>query len=130
MAFSFDHSQLLFFLGTILAFVLVVLLYLAHTVHTLRDKLRKSKVEKRLKHLEREIDEYMTRSGRRLDVFKRVVEGFEHTAQNIRHVIEEEERAEFSARLQAGKKRLLDDDDDEDEAEIIPIGRNIDEEKR
>jgi len=103
-----------------LFFTLCMLFYLLRRVNDLVKKRTSEKVTERLSTLEDELNQYMIRSGRRLDIFKRVIDGFDHIVQNVRTIIEEEEREELDRVIPHVHKDLIDEKKQE-EAEIIRL---------
>ena len=75
-----------------LMFVLCVLFYLTRTVHGILKKQKSDKIIKRIKILEDEVQHHMYRSERRVEMVKKVVDGFDQIVKGVRGVIEEDER--------------------------------------
>ena len=76
-------------------------------------------------YLEEELDDYMVRSHRRLDIFRRVIDGFEHIIQGIRGVLDEEERETLHQAISKDKQEFL-DQQEKKEAEIIHLDSGVD----
>jgi hypothetical protein len=111
-------------LVSVLLVTLCVLFYLIRKVQRLEKMRDEDKVVMRVRILEKEIEHYVRRSQRRLDIFKRVIDGFDHVVQGIRGVIAEEESDTFETRLSDEEKELL-ALKKEDEAEVIHIDKQF-----
>ncbi len=116
-------------ISNILAAALVVTLgvvfYLVHKVRKLEKIRDEDKVVMRVKILEKEVEHYIRRSQRRLDIFKRVIDGFEHVMQGIKGVISEEESETIESYLDEEERELL-ARQSENEAEIIHLEKQLD----
>jgi len=113
-------------LGAGLVFALLAVLYLSQRMNKLLKRREEEQIYERLKLLEEEIEEYMERSHRRLDVFKKVIDGFDHIIQGVRGVIDEEEKVVLHKTISKEKQDLI-DEQDKKEAEIIHLDSSIDE---
>lgn len=107
-----------------LIITLCMIFFLIRKVNRLEKMRDEEKVVMRIKIIEKELEHYIQRSQRRLDIFKRVIDGFEHVVQGIKGVIDEDERDSFSAVLTKEERELISERvarQDESEAEVIHI---------
>ncbi len=94
-------------LFSLLLLALCFIAILARRIYKLEKKEKKNDIEKRLKLLEKELDEYITRSKKRLMVFKKVVDGVDNVIQNIKTAIDDEDVYYVGS----GSGKYLDNDD-------------------
>ena len=122
-----DHATLFFQMafGGALLVALIGVLYVSRRVNTLIKRREEERIFERLKVLEEELDDYMVRSHRRLDIFRRVIDGFEHIIQGIRGVLDEEERETLHQAISKDKQEFL-DQQEKKEAEIIHLDSGVD----
>ena len=106
--------------------VLVVLLYVVRKVNRLVKKSEEERIVDRIRLVEEDLEQYVSRSHLRLDIFKRVIDGVDHVIQNVKGVLAEEEAAEMRTALHHGKKDLL-DEGQKQEAEVIRLDKHFDE---
>jgi len=112
-------------LAAALVIALGTLFYLIRKVNKLEKIRDEDKIVMRVRVLEKEIEHYIRRSQRRLDIFKRVIDGFEHVVQGIKGVISEEENDSVEAYLTEEEQELL-SLKSEDEAEVIHLEKQFD----
>ncbi len=117
-----------FWTAVLLVAMLVVLTVLLHVVRKLNRLIKKTEEEKiveRIRFLEEDLEQFVSRSHRRLDVFKKVIDGVDHVIQNVKSVIAEEEREEANLSIHHNKKDLL-EDVQKKEAEVIQLDKHLD----
>ena len=115
------------FMLLVMLVVLGVLFHVVRTVHRLVKKSEQERVIERLRLLEEDLEQYISRSQRRLDIFKKVIDGVDHVIQNVKGVLAEEEHDDMRTTISHGKKDLL-EHDEKSEAEVIRIDKHGDEE--
>jgi Flp pilus assembly CpaE family ATPase len=105
-----------------LVITLGIVFYLIRRIQRLEKKDADEKVLARIRLLEKELEHYIRRSQRRLDIFKRVIDGFDHVIQGIKGVIDEDDADSFDALLTDEERELIAHKTDE-EAEIIHLDK-------
>lgn len=119
---TLDIPSLTFFMAVILFFVLTALLVIARKLNRIVKDRGKEKLVERVKLLEQELEHYMVRSQRRLEIFRHVIDGFDHVIQGVRGVMDEEEQANLTSAFEGRlHKELL---EEEREAEVIRIDKD------
>ena len=106
--------------------VLAVLFYIERKVNMLLRKREEEKNFLRIRRLERELEQYMVNSRKRLDIFKRVIDGFDHVIQNVKGVIQEAEYEDLNHITQFDDPELL--EELSKEAEVIRINKEFEKE--
>jgi hypothetical protein len=112
-----------------LVITLGILFFLIRKVNRLEKMRDEEKIVLRISVLEKELEHYIQRSQRRLDIFKRVIDGFDHVVQGIKGVIEDDEADSFDARLTKEERELISErvgHGDDSEAEVIHIDNQQD----
>ena len=103
---------------------LSVLLHISRKVNFLIKKDYDERIPERLHLMEEELEHYIARSKRRLDIFRKVIDGFDHIVQNVKGIIAEEEQEELTKVIHEDKKELL-EEQEKKEAEVIRIDQEI-----
>ena len=101
---------------------LSVLFHISRRVNYLIKKDNEERIPERLRLMEEELEHYITRSKRRLDIFRKVIDGFDHIVQNVKGIIAEEEQEEMAKVIHEDKKDLL-QEEEKKEAEVIRIDK-------
>jgi len=109
-----------------LIITLFIVFYLIRKVHKLEKLSHEEKIVTRIRILEKELDHYIRRSQRRLDIFKRVIDGFDHVVQGIKGVIADDDADGFDALFTEEERELIAHKVN-DEAEVIRIDKQYDE---
>ena len=107
--------------------VLMVLLHVVRKVNRLVKKTEEERIVERIKFLEEDLEHFISRSHRRLDIFKKVIDGVDHVIQNVKGILAEEEEDKMHTVIHHGKRDLLEDNQKE-EAEVIRLDKHFDEE--
>ena len=123
---SLNYTLYTVLLLILMFIVLVVLLHVVRRVNRLVRKSEEERIVERIRFLEEDLEQYISRSHRRLDIFKRVIDGVDHVIQNVKGVLAEEEAAEMRTALHHEKKDLL-EHDQKQEAEVIRLDKHFDE---
>ena len=103
---------------------LSVLFRISRQVNRLIKKDNDERIPERLRLMEEELEHYITRSKRRLDIFRKVIDGFDHIVQNVKGIIAEEEQEELTKVIHEDKKDLL-QEEEKKEAEVIRIDKEF-----
>ena len=103
---------------------LSVLFRISRQVNRLIKKDNEERIPERLRIMEEELEHYITRSKRRLDIFRKVIDGFDHIVQNVKGIIAEEEQEELTKVIHEDKKDLL-QEEEKKEAEVIRIDKEF-----
>lgn len=104
--------------GVALGFILICFIYLVHKINRLEKRREEDRVVERIKVIESELEQYIARSQRRLDIFKRVIDGFDHIVRNVRTLMDEEEKENVKTVYGKNNSGEI---EEEKEAEVIRI---------
>jgi hypothetical protein len=108
-----------------LVITLAIVFYLIRKVNKLEKKTYEEKIVTRVRILEKELEHYIRRSQRRLDIFKRVIDGFDHVLQGIKGVVAEEDAENIEALFTEEELELIAHKNNT-EAEVIRLDKQYD----
>lgn len=109
----------------VLVFILVMLFYVIRTLNTLIKRHNIEKLPQRVKVLEEELDEYILRSHKRLDVFRHVIDGFDQVIQNVKKIIQEEDPPPRVRRMTKSEAKDFIENHGQEEAEVVRIDQTF-----
>ena len=111
-----------------LIFMFIALLYLMRKIHKLTEERDKANIEMRVKSLEGDVTQFIASGKRRLDVFRKVIDGFDSIVKNIKDVLDAEDVNMMSTVISQKERDMLVKNDAETEnveAEVVRIGEQF-----